>query len=187
MDVVGFFGTPLSWVLAAVFGIVGAALGYYIAKQNRWGKIKTGLFIAAITVVGAVAGFLAGEVLVGFIKAFLAHNPVWFLKLPPSILYLLGFSGDVVLGGYPGYVNLAQNIGACFYGIPQEIWQELSKDEQWQWNKRFLDNMIAQGKDFICSENAYKVPKGRWLYQEIEYLLSKGYKIVEQGYKLIKK
>ena len=91
IDKDGHFGTPISWAMAAVLGVVGGVIGYFIAKRQHWNWWKTGLFVAACAAGGAVAGFIAGEVLAVSINAFLVAYPQYVISLSPTVLKLIGY------------------------------------------------------------------------------------------------
>ena len=116
------------------------------------------------------------------------------ISLPTEVLTILGINGNkiAVLGKYVegvGYVNLAQKLGASFFQVADDIWKSLTVSEQWKMNKEFLDDMIAQGKEFIFSSNAYETlsnaPQSSF-DKGINYLLKNGYRIIEDEWKMIK-
>lgn len=98
--------------------------------------------------------------MVGFTTSFLISNPAIMMSLPSIVLSLFGISGDniAVLGRYAegvGYINLAQKLGASYFQIATEVWNTMTTIQQWTANQQFLDDMIAQGKEFVVSNNAY--------------------------------
>ena len=78
-------------------------------------------------------------------------------------------SGLTVLGSYPGYVKLAQELGANYFSIPAEEWVQMSAAEQWAANRAFLDAAIARGDSLIFSTEF--APAGSFYERELQYLL----------------
>jgi hypothetical protein len=54
-------------------------------------------------------------------------------------------------------------------------------DFVWAVNKQFLDNAIAAGNEFVVVLGEGRTA-GRWLIGEIEYLLEKGYRLINGVY-----
>jgi hypothetical protein len=137
---------------------------------------------------GAIIGLFAGEVVASVVAKYLVANTTIMLQLPKWVLTLVGISGTktTVLGSYPTYIDFANKIGARVFSISTDVWNKMTSTEQWAANKKFLDESIAKGHSFILSNNAYNAKEGTYFYKEIEYLLSKGYKIINDGFKLIK-
>ncbi len=195
VDPTGNIGTPISWAMTVIVGVAGGFYGNYLADQLDLHGWKRGALIAGVAIGGAVVGFIAGEALIGLTTAFLVSNPTILMSLPTAVLSLFGINGDnfAVLARFAqgvGYTNLAQHIGACFYSLPNAIWEKLSLTERWAANTKFLDNMISQGKNFLFSNNAYDTLKNAPnsdFAKEIRYLLEKGYEIVQNGWQMIKK
>ena len=90
VDPTGEIGTPISWALAVIAGIAGAFLGNYLADQYGIEGWKRVALIAGVAAGGAILGFIAGELLAGFTKAFLLANPSIMAKLPAAVLWLFG-------------------------------------------------------------------------------------------------
>ena len=91
------------------------------------------------------------------------------------------------MGRYPTYLALAQKLGSSIFSIATDVWNGMSSAAQWAANRAFLDKCIQAGQKFTLSNNAYKATQGTYFYKEIQYLLSKGYSIVENGWAMIKK
>ena len=51
-----------------------------------------------------------------------------------------------VLGKFPAYLELAQKIGANVFNIQKDLWNTLTKEEQWNLNVKFLDDAVARGR-----------------------------------------
>ena len=102
----------------------------------------------------------------------------------------IGESGVTVLGTYNeltgGYVALAEKMGANYFQVPNWAWNILGKSEQWGANVRFLDAAILRGDSFVLSNSAFTAKQGTSYYKEIQYLLSRGYKIADDGMLLFK-
>jgi len=61
----------------------------------------------------------------------------------------------------------------------------MSAAVQWNANKAFLDKIIQSGQKITLQTNASKATG--YFLKEINYLPSKGYKIVEYGWAMVKK
>ncbi|MET0465389.1 MAG: RHS repeat-associated core domain-containing protein [Chitinophagaceae bacterium] len=94
--------------------------------------------------------------------------------------------GTTVLGHYPDYVNLANELGARRFQIPTEIWNKMTKSEQWAANQKFLDRMIARADNIRLATPLEKVRPNTFYEQELKYLLDKGYKLSPDGLWLTK-
>jgi RHS repeat-associated protein len=105
-------GSPLAIALSVLFGIIGGAIGYYIAQKNHLNWWQTGLLMGAIAVGGAIIGYLIGEALATSISGFLvsrglaATTPLW-------ILNILGFGNASYLFGGRLATSAQQFFGFC--------------------------------------------------------------------------
>jgi RHS repeat-associated protein len=187
-DPSGHAPTPLGIALGLIGGIVGWGFGDYVAKKLGCTGWKYWAVRSAVMVGGAIIGLFAGEVVASVVAKYLVANTTIMLQLPKWVLTLVGISGTktTVLGSYPTYIDFANKIGARVFSISTDVWNKMTSTEQWAANKKFLDESIAKGHSFILSNNAYNAKEGTYFYKEIEYLLSKGYKIINDGFKLIK-
>jgi hypothetical protein len=95
-------------------------------------------------------------------------------------------SGETVLGKFPAYVKLSDERNARRFQIPDEVWQRMTEEEMWEANRKFLDRTISRGDDIVLATpiGAQTPPTGYYA-KEIEYMLSKGYKVSPDGTRLI--
>jgi hypothetical protein len=92
-----------------------------------------------------------------------------------------------VLGKYPDYIKLADEIQANRFNIPIKTWENMSTAERWAANQKFLDEAIARGDRIILSNRILDVNDATGTFrQELEYLLENGYKLSDDGLGLIK-
>ena len=82
-----------------------------------------------------------------------------------------------VIGRFPGYVDTARALGANYFSIPLRVWRKMTPMQQWAANRRFLDRAIRRGDTVIISSPLKEIPKGSWTRREINYLLSRGYRL----------
>ena len=95
--------------------------------------------------------------------------------------------GVSVLGKYPDYINLAEELGATRFNIPAKIWNKMSLAEQWEANTKFLDRMIIRGDKIILSNPVLDINKISGAYRkELDYMIGKGYRLNSSGTQLIK-
>jgi RHS repeat-associated protein len=94
--------------------------------------------------------------------------------------------GISVLGSYPGYIELADQLAARRFSIPVNIWNSMTPEQQWAANVKFLDRMISRGDNIVLSTSAFNAKAGTTFYRELQYLYSKGYKVSSGGMLLSK-
>jgi hypothetical protein len=96
-----------------------------------------------------------------------------------------GNQGLTVLGRYPKYLQVAERLKANVLNDPPEIWNNLTRAQQWARNKSFLDQAIAAGHRFRLATpfaEGIRLPSDKFYRMELDYLLSQGYKlVVEEG------
>jgi hypothetical protein len=96
-------------------------------------------------------------------------------------------SGKTVLGKYPDYLNLSDEIGAKRFNIPTEVWNKMTKAEQWTANKKFLDRMIKRGDDIVLSNPVKNIDDVSGAFrQELDYLTEQGFRLSKDGSMMIK-
>ena len=91
----------------------------------------------------------------------------------------------VVLGHYPGYVEMAERLGARYFNIPKRVWHQMSPEQQWAANQRFLDRIISHGDTVLLSTQATRARAGSAFSREVEYLTRHGYQLVDDGTRMI--
>lgn len=92
----------------------------------------------------------------------------------------------VVLGRVGTYERVAKSIGARHFSVPDNIWRSMTREEQWNMNKKYLDAAIRRGDNFIlASPLTPSEIKGSFYEMEINYLLGRGYRFNTNYTKLI--
>ncbi len=95
--------------------------------------------------------------------------------------------GQTVLGKFPDYLKLADEIGAKRFNIPMDVWNKMTKAEQWAANQKFLDRMIARGDEIVLSNPVKDINNVSGAFrQELNYLIEKGFRLSEDGTRMIK-
>jgi len=95
--------------------------------------------------------------------------------------------GSSVLGKYPDYIKLSSELGAKRFSIPTNIWNKMSKAQQWGANRKFLDRMILRGDNIVLSNPVKNINEVSGAFrQELDYLIGKGFKLSNDGLKLIR-
>jgi RHS repeat-associated protein len=97
----------------------------------------------------------------------------------------VGQAGITVLGKNPQYVQLGEELGANYFNIPTPVWNALSEAEKWMANRAFLDQAIARGDEIILASAPAMAKAGSWFRLELEYLMYRGYRIAQDGTRLI--
>ncbi len=98
----------------------------------------------------------------------------------------LNKADDVVIGHFPEYLEVANELGAKGFSVPGKIWSKMSEAEKWAANKTFLDRAIKKGAKFILATPMTDIKRGNWLKREIDYLLEMGYQLSDDGTTLTK-
>jgi RHS repeat-associated protein len=91
----------------------------------------------------------------------------------------------IVLGSFPGYLALANQLGANALNIPASEWSEMTPAQQWATNQAFLQAAIANASDIILSTNVAAAQAGTAFYNEIQYLLGQGCTVGPNGWSII--
>ena len=95
-------------------------------------------------------------------------------------------TGTTVLGPFGSYRHVANQLGARYFYVPDEIWATMTDAERKLANKKFLDRTIARGDRILLSEpfNPSKPPGGfAW---EINYMTGNNFKISADGMELLR-
>ncbi len=96
-------------------------------------------------------------------------------------------SGVTVLGKYPDYINLAENLGARKFSVPTKFWNRMSASEQWIANQKFLDRTRLRGDNVIVSNPIIDINRVSGAFRnEINYMIDKGYRLNNSGNQLIR-
>ncbi|HWE01864.1 MAG TPA: hypothetical protein VG326_05590 [Tepidisphaeraceae bacterium] len=90
-----------------------------------------------------------------------------------------------VIGHYPDYVNMAQDLRASYFSVPTEQWNAMSETEQWAANQKFLDDAIARGETFRLATPLDEVRPGSFLEDEVNHLTTNGYQLNSDGTALV--
>ena len=159
--------------------------------------------------LGAEIGFSMGDVL-DVIATFMDGCATLGSKLESLVTALLGVGtpgsksggdlvrkyGDeflsaqksgrkIVIGHHPEYKELAERIDAEYFEVPKEVWDNLG-DQSWAANRKFLDRAIERGDDILLATPIDRVRPGSDLEQELDYLVSKGYRVSDDGIRLVR-
>jgi hypothetical protein len=95
--------------------------------------------------------------------------------------------GETVLGKFPDYLKLADELGARRFNVPGEVWNKMSKAEQWAANQKFLDRAISRCDEFVLSNPVKSISDvSGSLRSELEYLIERGFRLNKSGTRMIK-
>jgi hypothetical protein len=92
--------------------------------------------------------------------------------------------GAAAIGRY-GYVEVAEQMGARYFSVPTSVWDSMTRVQQWEMNKAFLDDMIAQGTRFYLASPLSKAVPPSFFAEEVKYLIEKGYSVSADGQWLV--
>ena len=149
----------------------GAAAGYDYAGED----VHRGLAAA-----GIVAGAAPGGKVALKIGAKVAAK-----KIADAIPPAKRNSHQTVLGRNPDYVHLSDELHARRFEIPPDVWTRMTPGERWEANKRFLDRMIRRGDEIILSNSGKAAPSRTIFLREINYLKSLGYRVSDDGMRML--
>jgi RHS repeat-associated protein len=95
--------------------------------------------------------------------------------------------GITVLGKFPDYLTLADELGAKRFNIPTSVWNRMSTAEQWTANRTFLDRAIARGDEIVLSNPVRNINEVSGAFrQELDYLITHGFRLSPDGTRLVK-
>ncbi len=183
---------------AVVGGVAGGIYSYNKYGQVRWQNVVGGAAIGGA--IGLTGGAAAGVLVAGSATASTLAVGTGFSSLAVAMNTGGLAAGGAfltknvqnaavqytVLGSNPGYLQLADKLKARVFDVPSQVWSKLTSTQKWALNQEFLNKSMAKGHEFIFSTNAYTAKEGSYLYSEIQYLLNNGYRIVDEGWRMIK-
>ena len=166
-------------ISGALGGSFSGAVGGFIT-----GLALTGDFNKALEMAnqGAIYGGITGAALGGY-KGYkeaakdLNRNPWTGRKINTQ---------TTVLGHYPEYARLADELGANKFSVPIDTWEKMTPVEQWRANQEYLDNALLRGDKFRLATPINQVREGSFYQQELNYLYDKGYQVSSDGRWLLK-
>jgi hypothetical protein len=92
-----------------------------------------------------------------------------------------------VIGKYPNYLKVADQIGAKRFNVPANIWNKMSEAERWAANQKFLDRTIARGGDVMLDKPIKDISSVSGdLRKELNYLSQRGYQLSRDGSRVIR-
>lgn len=94
-------------------------------------------------------------------------------------------TGTTVLGHYPEYVKMSDDLMARRFDIPTDVWNRMSSTQQWTANRTFLDRTISRGDDIRLATPIDAVRPGSFYERELQYLMSRGYSPGSDGLSLL--
>lgn len=92
-----------------------------------------------------------------------------------------------VIGHFPEYVQLGKKLGARVLNIAPDVWNSLSRSQQWKRNRDFLYRIIKGGGEFILASDPRNARPGSWFARELEYILSHGYMYTDDFTRLVRR
>jgi hypothetical protein len=97
-------------------------------------------------------------------------------------------AGDaLVLGKYPDYIKLADELGARRFSIPDAEWNALTPEARWAANQAVLDQAITDRIPIVLSNPATPEFLTGTYGDEIAYLIKQGYEIGPNAMSMVPK
>src|SRR5690606_21029978 len=95
--------------------------------------------------------------------------------------------GRTVLGHYPEYVEMSDALMARRYEIPADVWDQMTPQERWEANARFLERTIARGDAIELSTRYDRInpDPNNYFRRELNFLESHGYRFSEDGWRML--
>ena len=84
-----------------------------------------------------------------------------------------GEAGVYVFGKIPYYLDLADELGANYFYLPDDVYAAMSPEERWGSNQAILDEAIASGK-IVFSNSPSEAGVGSTFSKELQYLKDNG-------------
>ena len=92
-----------------------------------------------------------------------------------------------VLGKFPDYLKLSDEIGAARFSMPTQVWNKMTSAQQWAANQKFLDRAISRGDNIILSNPVKSIDEATGSYgRELRYLADKGFKLNNDGTRMVR-
>jgi RHS repeat-associated protein len=92
-----------------------------------------------------------------------------------------------VIGKYPNYLKVADQIGAKRFNIPTNVWNKMTEAERWIANQKFLDRAISRGGDVMLDRPIKEISSvSGALRKELNYLSQRGYELSRDGSRMIR-
>ncbi len=113
---------------------------------------------------------LPGESALGQLDRLAGVGPYWRTASEMGNL-----PNKLVLGKYPGYLQVGDRLGAKTFSIPANVWEKMSPAAREAANFKCLDRAAARGTDIVFSNPAVKQNLTGSFGKEVAYLRGKGY------------
>ncbi len=154
--------------------------------NNHVDYIAGGIGLLALGIaIGLAAGPAIYEMLAPA-APIIAENSAPMQERGAATLESATTQGITVIGHYPEYVKMGEELGANIFQVPMDIWKTMSPAEQWAANQHFLDEAVTRGDIFRLATPLEEMRLGSGFYQEVNYLMSLGYTPTANGTALIK-
>ena len=119
----------------------------------------------------------APDIIGGYGNALLNFLGVASLFVQPELAPIA--ADAIVLGRFPAYVDLADQLGAKAFNLGTDGWAALGNDAaRWGANQAFLDGAIANGDRILFASDPFSAANaGSFFEREVNYLQSRGFTI----------
>ena len=158
---------------------------------TSWQEFKV-RFVSTMAIGAGIAAAAYAPRAVATLVGMWKQNPVAANNMANAAAEALAPPGAsispiAVVGHYPEYVKLGEELGAKVFSIPSQIWNKMSAAEQWAANVKFLDRAIGRGDQILLSNPVKNINDVSGTFRkELDYLIKKGYRLSEDGTQMIK-
>jgi RHS repeat-associated protein len=199
----GAIGNPGARLQGALFGAISGSLAGGAGGVSAF--LFSGYGLLGALAVGGVSGSVGGvsnallegdrdlaslavDAAVGAgVGAVTGATVYWAGPALRNLFRGLGQRGVAVLGKFPEYVGVADELGAYRFNIPTDIWQRMTPAEQWAANVKFLDGVIARGYKIVLSNPVKDISKVTGTFRkELDYLIQRGFRLSDDGTSMIR-
>ena len=84
---------------------------------------------------------------------------------------------NIVLGHHPGYILLADKLGARRFSVPAWIWVKLPQADQWRMNLSYLQRAIIKRDQFVLCPIPAFVRPGSTYARELLFIAQNGVRL----------
>ncbi len=148
---------------------------------------------AALQIISLINQFNPGGFINGFISTMVAQLAAG--EIAGAVAtgeWAVASAGNILIGRTAdAYVELGGALGATTFSVPSSVWETLDDAARWALNKAFLDAAVANGSGIILGSDARAALAdpdlaGSFFVRELNYLMSLGYTISQDGTQMVR-
>jgi RHS repeat-associated protein len=106
--------------------------------------------------------------------------------IPPNEMPKEYHQDILVLGHFPEYIELADEIGAHRFSMPKDVWRRMTPGERRAANQKTLDRAIDRNAEIRLSTSLDELEAASSYEWELKYLRNRGYAVSPDGTRMVK-